>query len=88
MDTGKRVLAKSVTWQLMGLVSMTFVGAAVTGSVSAGGGIALIGAGVGFVCYVVHEALWSHVSWGQRKDQGNQQAAVRQSTRLQVQSDA
>ncbi|MEV8465189.1 DUF2061 domain-containing protein [Fluviibacterium sp. DFM31] len=66
-DTPLRTLAKTLTWQGLGLLTMTLIGLAITGSVSAGGTIALIGAGVGAVCYVLHERLWARVRWGRRQ---------------------
>ncbi|WP_319022473.1 MULTISPECIES: DUF2061 domain-containing protein [unclassified Meridianimarinicoccus] len=70
-DTPLRTLAKTLTWQGLGLLSMTLIGLAITGSVAAGGTIALIGAGVGTVCYVLHERLWARVRWG-RSEAGSQ----------------
>ncbi|MEM7238411.1 MAG: DUF2061 domain-containing protein [Pseudomonadota bacterium] len=64
MDTAARLITKSLTWQLSGLVVMTIIGYFFTGSISAGGGIALISAMVGFVSYFLHELLWSKVAWG------------------------
>nr|WP_210200590.1 DUF2061 domain-containing protein [Cohaesibacter celericrescens] len=57
---------KSITWQVMGLLSMTIVGYLFTRSISASGGIALSGAVIGFVCYFLHEKLWSHIGWGRK----------------------
>jgi uncharacterized membrane protein len=59
-----RILVKAVTWQLMGLVTMTGVGWALTGSVAAGGAFAALGAAVSLVGYVLHEKLWALVRWG------------------------
>lgn len=66
MDSHKRIVIKAVTWQVMGLIVMTVVGYLFTGSIAAGGGIALVGAIIGFVSYVLHELLWSKVRWGRR----------------------
>ena len=64
MDTTKRLLTKSVTWQVAGFISMTFIGFLFTNSFAAGGGIALVGSIVGFLSYFVHEMLWSKIQWG------------------------
>ena len=48
----------------MGLVSMSAVGYLLTGSIGTGGQIAVIGAGVGFAGYMLHESAWSRVRWG------------------------
>jgi len=64
MDSAIRLFTKAVTWQVAGLFSMTLIGFFFTGSVAAGGGIALVGAVVGFVSYFLHEMAWSKVAWG------------------------
>ncbi len=63
-DTPMRSIVKAATWQGLGLVVMTFISWAVTGSVTAGGAIALLGMAVGLVTYVLHERLWARVRWG------------------------
>ena len=64
MDTKQRLLVKALTWQSSGFVIMMAIGWAMTGSVSAGGGIAVAGTIAGFCSYFLHELLWSKVSWG------------------------
>lgn len=64
MDTTKRLLTKSVTWQLAGFVTMTLIGFLFTNSFAAGSGIALVGSIVGFLSYFLHEMLWSKIQWG------------------------
>ena len=64
MDSAIRLFTKAVTWQVAGLFSMTLIGFLFTGSVAAGGGIALVGAVVGFVSYFLHEIAWSRIAWG------------------------
>ena len=66
MDTTTRTIAKSVTWQLIGLLSMTVVGYVFTQSFAASGGIAITSAISGLIAYVLHEKLWSRVAWGRR----------------------
>lgn len=66
MDSTKRLVSKAVTWQVSGLFVMTLVGYLFTGSVTAGGGIAIVGSIVGFVSYFLHELLWSKVRWGRQ----------------------
>lgn len=67
MDSKIRLIAKSITWQLAGLFTMTLIGFVFTGSVTAGGGIAISGAVVGFICYFAHEIAWSKITWGRRR---------------------
>ncbi|MFS4436691.1 DUF2061 domain-containing protein [Paracoccaceae bacterium GXU_MW_L88] len=64
MDSTRRTLVKALSWQLLGLVTMTLVGFLFTGSISAGGTLALVSAGLGFCCYFLHERVWSAIRWG------------------------
>ncbi len=64
MDSTIRLITKSITWQVSGLIVMTLIGYLFTGSITAGGGIALASALIGFVSYFMHEMLWSKVTWG------------------------
>ncbi len=66
METGKRTLVKTILWQLLGLVSMSLVGFAITGSLISGGALALANTGVGIVTYITYERIWSRVNWGRR----------------------
>jgi len=66
METGKRTLVKTVVWQLIGLISMSIVGLAITGSLASGSALALINTGVGIVMYVSYERIWSKINWGRR----------------------
>ena len=67
MDTTVRLFTKSLTWQLAGLVSMVVIGYLFTGSLVAGGSIAIVGSLTGFVSYFLHELVWSKIKWGQYK---------------------
>jgi len=64
LETTARTIVKSVSWQLMGLITMSLIGYAFTRSFSAGGGIALVGAVTGLVTFVIHEKIWNRVCWG------------------------
>jgi uncharacterized membrane protein len=64
MDRPGRTFVKTITWQALGMLTMTGVGYAVTGSVGAGGSIAMIGAAAGVVFYVIHERIWARIRWG------------------------
>lgn len=70
MDTTTRLVAKSVTWQISGLIVMTAIGYLFTNSIAASGGIALASALLGFVSYFVHEMVWAKVGWGRRWNRG------------------
>lgn len=67
MDSPARTLAKTVTWQASGFVSMTVLSWAVTGSWTAGSAIATGGLILGTVCYVIHERLWAKIAWGRAR---------------------
>ncbi|MBV7395796.1 DUF2061 domain-containing protein [Mameliella sediminis] len=64
METRARTLVKSVVWTLMGVVVMAAVGFAFTGSLIAGGGMAVINAVIGFLTYLVYERVWAGIRWG------------------------
>lgn len=66
MDTKARMALKATTWQISGFIVMTLIGLAFTGSVTASGGIAAVGALTGFVNYFGHELIWSKIKWGRR----------------------
>ncbi len=66
-----RTIAKAVSWQALGLVVMTAIAFVITGSAAEGGLVAIAGAAVGMVSYVLHERLWAKVSWGKGGDQSS-----------------
>ncbi|MNL14838.1 hypothetical protein D3C87_1357980 [compost metagenome] len=66
MESPARSIVKAITWQLLGLVTMTALAWLATGSLAAAGGLAISGALSGFVCFVLHERLWARISWGRR----------------------
>ena len=65
-DSPIRSIVKALTWQAMGLFVMMLISWAVTGSVTAGGMIAVLGAASGMVTYILHERLWARIGWGRR----------------------
>ncbi|QYO75350.1 DUF2061 domain-containing protein [Devosia salina] len=64
MESPARSIVKAITWQLLGLVTMTALAWLATGSLAAAGGLAISGALSGFVCFILHERLWARISWG------------------------
>ena len=64
MESNFRILAKAVSWQISGLIVMTGVGYAFTGSISQGGALAVATTVIGFACYVIHEKTWTRIRWG------------------------
>lgn len=67
MDTKKRLFMKSITWQVAGLITMILIGFIFTQSITASGGIAIVGSLAGFISYFLHELIWSKVNWGKRQ---------------------
>ncbi len=59
MSTNRRAVLKATTWQTSGLLVMSLLGYAMTGSWELGGQIALLSTAVGFVAYFIHEKLWA-----------------------------
>lgn len=64
METRMRTIVKAVIWNLIGLAVMALVGAFITGSVMAGGTMALINAAIGLSSYVLYERTWTRIQWG------------------------
>lgn len=64
MDTPVRSIVKALTWQLIGLLTMTLLAWIATGSLTAAGGLALGAAATGFVCFILHERIWARIRWG------------------------
>ncbi len=52
------IVAKSFSWQALGLLSMTAIGYITTGSLRSGGTIAGASALVSLITYVAHEKAW------------------------------
>ena len=66
MESPVRSIVKAVTWQMLGLVTMTALAWMATGNLAAAGGLALSAALTGFVCFILHERIWARISWGRR----------------------
>ncbi|WP_424928401.1 DUF2061 domain-containing protein [Amaricoccus tamworthensis] len=66
VETTRRQVAKAVSWQALGLFSMTLIGWLLTGSFNVAGSFAVISALVGLVAFVLHERFWAGIRWGLR----------------------
>ena len=64
METRRRTVVKAIAWNLLGFLSMSLVGLAMTGSVAIGGTIAIVNTLIGLTCYVIYERIWAHIRWG------------------------
>ena len=63
-ESRTRSIIKALSWQLLGLLTMTLVALVITGDLSASGGLAIASATVSFFCFFVHERLWARIRWG------------------------
>lgn len=66
METRARTLVKALLWNAIGLMMMSVVGLALTGSAAIGGIMAAVNTAIGLVSYVVYERVWSRINWGRR----------------------
>ena len=64
METRMRSLVKAVIWNMIGLTVMAVVGLVVTGSLAAGGVMAVINTALGFTTYLIYERIWARIHWG------------------------
>ncbi len=64
LESPVRSIVKAVTWQVLGLVTMTLMAWVATGNLAAAGGLALSAALSGFVFFILHERLWARIPWG------------------------
>ncbi|UJQ93222.1 DUF2061 domain-containing protein [Mariluticola halotolerans] len=64
METRTRSIVKAISWQLVGLVTMTLLAFLITGDLGAAGGLAVVGAISGFLCFFIHERVWARIRWG------------------------
>ncbi|MBO0345512.1 DUF2061 domain-containing protein [Roseibium limicola] len=64
METTRRTFAKSVTWQIMGILTMTGLSYPHTGSLLSALSLSLTASLTGFCFFFVHEKLWNKVHWG------------------------
>ncbi|MCQ0094084.1 DUF2061 domain-containing protein [Roseovarius sp. M141] len=64
MERPKRTMVKAIIWNLNGLLVMSLVGYAMTGSAGIGGVMAVVNTAIGLSLYVLYERVWSRISWG------------------------
>ena len=68
METTRRTLLKTLTWQTMGIVTMTLLSLPHTGSFLQALTLALTASATGFVCFFLHELVWNRIGWGRRTE--------------------
>lgn len=64
MENKNRTWIKALTWQAIGLLTMTTVNYFYLGNLSQGMGLSLLLTVQGLLTYVVHERVWARVRWG------------------------
>ncbi|MEO0683293.1 MAG: DUF2061 domain-containing protein [Pseudomonadota bacterium] len=88
MDSPKRTLVKALTWQGCGLIVMSLLGYAMTGSWEAAGGYSLGAAALGLATFVLHERLWNRIAWGRAPTERGAEAQTAAQTGAQARSQA
>ncbi len=66
MESPLRSIVKAVTWQVLGLITMTALAYVATGDLASAGGLALGAAATSLVFFFLHERVWALISWGRR----------------------
>jgi len=64
MDKTYRMIIKAVTWQALGIFTMTALSYVHTGSLAGSLSIAFNSSASGFVFFRLHENIWGTVRWG------------------------
>lgn len=64
METIGRSVLKAIIWNSIGLITMGIIGFIATGSVLAGGTMAVINTALGLSMYVIYERFWAGIRWG------------------------
>lgn len=71
MESPLRSVVKAVTWQLLGLLTMTALAFLVTGDIASAGSLALGAAAMSFVFFFLHERVWALIPWGRTNSSAN-----------------
>ena len=67
MDTKRRAWIKSLSWRAVGIIILTSIAYAYTGSWKETGWITIIFHSSRLVLYYWHERIWERVRWGRLK---------------------
>lgn len=67
VDAHTRTWVKALSWKLIGLMMLTLVAFAITGSLKEMTAIAVIYHLIQLFLYAVHEKIWNYVAWGKSK---------------------
>jgi adenylylsulfate kinase len=67
IETGKRKIAKSFTWKIVGFILISLVAYILTGSLRTVGLLACIYHTLMIFMFFTHESFWQRISWGKSK---------------------
>ncbi|WP_169568808.1 DUF2061 domain-containing protein [Sneathiella limimaris] len=67
MESTFRIVIKSVTWQLLGIIVVTMLSYIQTGEVLSAFMLAVSASFSGFVFFFIHEKIWSRITWGRQR---------------------
>ena len=59
MTSNTWIIYKAITWQLLGLISMSFIGFMISGDWRTGGTMAVVSAIISFFTFMLHEKAWA-----------------------------
>ena len=65
MDSTKRTIVKAISWQALGIISMTILSYARVGSIAAALSLAISASLTSFFVFFLHEKFWNRIGWGQ-----------------------
>jgi adenylylsulfate kinase len=67
IDSKKRKILKSISYRILGTLSISIISYIVTSSIKTSGIIGIIHMFTNMLLYVLHDFLWERVSWGKSK---------------------
>jgi len=71
MDSTRRIILKAITWQILGVITMTALSYPHTGSLTIALTLSVSTSAAGFVSFLVHERIWNSVRWGRKAAEEN-----------------
>lgn len=64
METTKRTIVKTISWQSLGIIVMSIIGYIHTGSLTTAISLASSTVLISSVTFIFHEKLWQRIAWG------------------------
>ena len=68
METTKRTIAKTVSWRIIGIVTIFLATYLLGGTIQVSIGLTVINLTVITLLYYFHERVWQRISWGYEED--------------------